>query len=124
MTFAGPTDPRGPVGVVARDEALSRSLELLLGADGVEVATYASGEALLAAPGAVELAFLFVDSHLEAGSGLRLADALRARGWTGVAVIMVEHDSKAAPRATGVVVLEKPFAAGQVMAIVSRPAAS
>lgn len=114
------TDPSSAASILialaARDEALLASLALMLRSAGFEVLTYYLGTGLLADPAAMDAHWLFVDERLSDSSGKALTQALRARGWTGTAVLMVEHQDAVA-QAGEILVLEKPFSAPALMAL-------
>ena len=104
--------------VVARDDAVAQSLELLLSARGFEVSAHRTAQSLL--DEALHPGWLFVDAELQEGSGLDLVRALQDKGWPGVAVLMVEHgaQAKASRNAPSFLTLEKPFLASDLFSLI------
>jgi two-component system response regulator FixJ len=99
--------------VVDDDDAVRDSLAMLLEAEGLTVATYASGQAFLeTVTGEIE-GCLLADVQMAALDGLALLERLRACGWSPPAVLMTGRSSAgltAQARRAGVsVVLDKPF---------------
>jgi len=110
------------IAVAAHDDALRESLDLLLRAAGFEVLSYADEEALLADPAAREAAWLLIDQSLPGAGGTALVQTMRDHGWDGVALLMLEHqDGRVAVEDPHMLVLEKPFDATAIMAVVKLP---
>lgn len=105
---------RGPhILLLEDDEAVRRSLHLMLRAHGFEVSSYAAAASLLtdAAIGAASL--LIADHRLADRDGIRVLRELREIGWRGGAIMITASPSPAlreAAMAAGFhVVLEKPL---------------
>lgn len=115
--------------VVDDDEAVRRSLSLLLRASGFEVAPHPSGESLLAAlvdvPRDAVLCAI-VDIRLEGGmDGLTLQERLTERPGPPVPVIVVSGHADVplavrAMRAGAVDFIEKPYRSDQILDAVER----
>lgn len=103
----------GKVLVAEDDDGMREAIETLLEAAGIESATYASAEALLAG-GAVEGARCVIsDLKLPMMSGLQLLTLLRARGEKPPVIVITAHDEPGvrdeATRLGAVAFLAKPF---------------
>jgi len=99
--------------VVDDDEAVRRSLALLLGSFGHATRTYASAEDLLAGLDVLEPGCAVIDIRMPGMDGLALQHALQARGSTMPIVIVTGHADVAvavqAMKAGAVDFIEKPF---------------
>lgn len=110
-----PSSPRHarPLIIVADDDAaLCAALKFSLEAEGFEVETCGSGEALLSRPLPADGACLLVDERLPGLSGLDALAELRRRGVTLPAFVITTHPSKAArtaARALDAPIVEKPL---------------
>lgn len=95
------------------DNAVRRSLQLLLQGRGFDVRAYASADALLADPQVAKADCVLVDYRLGSLDGIAVLHELRARNWAGPAILMTafgSHGLTARARAAGFVeVLDKPF---------------
>lgn len=79
--------------LVEDDPGVRRSLQLLLQARGYDVRSHATGATLLADP-AVETAVCMVaDYRLTGLDGVEVLQALRARGWSGPAILITAFGS-------------------------------
>jgi FixJ family two-component response regulator len=99
--------------VLEDDHGVRRSLQLLLQGRGFDVRAYASAEALLADPQAAKAGSMLADYRLSASDGIRVLETLRARGWSGAAILMTafaSDDLTARAKSAGFMeVLHKPF---------------
>jgi two-component system, LuxR family, response regulator FixJ len=99
--------------IVDDDDAVRRSLSLMLRANGYQVHDYGSGAQLLRSGLPSSADILLADYAMPGMDGLDLVRRLRARGWKGAAVLITgRYDSGLAARAAseGVkAVLEKPL---------------
>ncbi len=106
------------VHLVDDDEAVRRSLALLLDSFNVRTITYASAEELLAAPGLAP-GCLLVDMRLSGMDGLSLQAELKARGLPHPVILVTGHaDVPLAVRAmkAGVLdLIEKPYASDDII---------
>lgn len=115
LTEGGKTEPpaRQHLIVVDDDDAVRRSLQLMLHWRGYDVHSFAAAEPVLADPKAIDAALLVVDQGLPDGDGISLMATLRERGWRGRAVMITGSPSpgllKAAGRYGCTTVLEKPL---------------
>lgn len=122
MSRKRPSTGQSLIAVAAHDDALRASLDLLLRAAGFEVLAYAGEEALLADPAAQRAAWLLIDQSLPGMGGTALVRTMRDRGWDGIALLMLEHeDGRVAIEDPHMLVLEKPFDATAIMAVVRLP---
>ena len=110
-TDATPDRPR--VLLVEDDDALRRSLQLLLVARGYDVRAYPNGDGLACDPEALRSACLVADLVYPGGDGLGLLQDLREVGWDGAAILISGHmtdEWAARARAIGFdAVLSKPI---------------
>lgn len=109
--------------VVEDDESMREALGRLLGAAGLEYASYASAEALLAS-GAFEGAGCVVsDMKLPAMSGLDLLASLRERGDRPCFILITAHDApglrEEAKRQGVAAYLTKPFHSAALLAAIN-----
>lgn len=74
--------------LVEDDPAVRRSLQLLLQANGFDVRAYASGTSLLADDSAFDAACLVADYRMPDCDGVDTLVGMRARGWTGPAILI------------------------------------
>ena len=107
------TDPRRRAVLVEDDEAVRRSLQLVLHARGYDVRSFASAGPLLDGFTAEGIDLLVTDYRLPDGDGLGVLRALRRSGWHGRAVLITAFPSDTladSARACGFdAVLEKPL---------------
>ena len=110
--------------VVDDDEAVRRSLSLMLRANGYQVHGYGSGAQLLLDRLALTADILIADYVMPGMDGLELVRRLRAQGWEGAAVLITgRYDSGIAARAAGegvTAVLEKPLDKRALLAVLER----
>jgi FixJ family two-component response regulator len=115
---------RALVVVVDDDASLRRSLARLLRADDLDVATFASAAAFLAAPLLDRPTCLVLDVRMPEIGGLDLQARLRAAGRDPAIVFLTGHGdvpaSVAAMKAGAVDFLEKPVDPGALLAAVRR----
>jgi FixJ family two-component response regulator len=110
----GPTDehPR-VVLLIEDDEAVRRSLQLLLHWRGYDVRSFASAGPVLDGDGVGNIDVLVTDYRLPDGDGIGVLRALRRSGWSGKAILITAFPSTTlteSARATGFdAVLEKPL---------------
>lgn len=106
------------------DNAVRRSLQLLLQGRGFDVKAYADASALLADPEAMKAGCLLADYRLSTSDGIRVLETLRTKGWTKPAILMTAFGSdelmERADLAGFAEVLEKPFRDHGVMAALTR----
>jgi FixJ family two-component response regulator len=107
------TATRERVLLVDDEPAIRRSLQLMLQAQGFAVRAFASGAKLLADGALDEASCIIADYRLADGDGLSLIAELRARGWTGAAILITGYPAEGlqdAAAAAGVsAVIAKPF---------------
>lgn len=110
--------------LVEDDPAVRRSIQLLLRGQGYDVRAYASSLDLLADPLALTALALIADFRMPDIDGLLVLDRLRARGWTGSALLITGFpgdDLSARARAAGFDrVIEKPFVDAAFLDAVAR----
>ncbi len=94
MTTASPAE-RPSVLLVEDDDGVRRSTQLLLHGQGYRVQAHSVATASLADPAALTADYLVADYCLPDGNGIALLRALKARGWTGRAVLMTGYPSPA-----------------------------
>lgn len=114
-----------PILVVEDDPAARASFEMLLGAEGFAVQSFADAEALLADGGATAAACVLADLRLGDGmDGIGLVQALRRAGCAVPVVVVTGHgDVPLAVRAMQVGArdfLEKPVQPDQLVAAIRR----
>jgi two-component system response regulator FixJ len=104
--------PPPTVLVVDDDPAVRNSLKFSLELEGFAVRLYADGRQLLDDPQLPPDGCLIVDQVMPGMAGLDVVDAIRRRGMTNPAVLIISNASpKVRDRAAmaGVAVIEKPF---------------
>jgi len=108
--------------LVEDDEAVRRSLQLMLQASGFQVRAFAGSDSLLHDSTNDDAACLVVDYRLSQTDGLALLDALRNRFWRGPAVLITAYPSARlaadAQQHGFAAVLEKPFHERQLVTTV------
>ncbi|MCW3849627.1 response regulator [Sphingomonas sp. LB-2] len=114
--------------LVEDDDAVRRSLQLLLSGSGYRVRSFASSAAALADPIAIEAKYLVADFMLPESDGVELLRGLRARGWSGGAVLVTAFPSdelRQAAEAVGyAAVMEKPLRQEALLGALGRAAAA
>ena len=110
------------VHVVDDDEAVRRSLAMLLDSTGHAARTYASAEALLHAarePGGLAMGCLILDVRMPGMDGISLIDALRREGVTLPVVVVTGHGdvplAVRAMRAGAMDFVEKPYSEDRIV---------
>jgi FixJ family two-component response regulator len=109
--------------VVDDDDAVRDSIRMLLECEGFTVCTYASGTAFLREARPDGNSCLVVDAHMPGMSGLELLDQLRRDGITTPAMVMtgaLDARIRSAVNRVGVLLLEKPFRAGELAGCIER----
>lgn len=79
--------------LVEDDPGVRRSLQLLLQANGFDVRAYASGTALLADQTALDASCLIADYRMADFDGVDTLTELRAKGWSGPAILITAFPS-------------------------------
>jgi FixJ family two-component response regulator len=98
--------------VVDDDPAVRNSLKFSLELEGFAVRVYADGRELLDDPHLPPDGCLIVDQVMPGMAGLDVVDAIRCRGMTNPAILIISNPNpKVLDRAAmaGVAVIEKPF---------------
>jgi FixJ family two-component response regulator len=106
------TQPPVTILVIDDDSAVRKSLKFSLELEGYAVRTYADGRALLDDAHLPARRCLVVDQMMPGMSGLDVVDALRTRGVSMPAVLIVSstnHTLRQRASAVGVAIVEKPF---------------
>ncbi len=110
--------------LVEDEPAVRRSLQLLLRGRGYDVRAYASSLDLLADPLALSALALIADFRMPGADGFLVLEGLRARGWTGPALLITGFPAdnlSARARAAGFDrVIEKPFVDAGFLEAVAR----
>ena len=88
---ASAPDARSRILLVEDDDAVRRSLQLLLVSRGYDVRAYRTGEGLAEEPEAVQAACLVADLLTPGGDALELLHRLRAGGWEGPSILISGH---------------------------------
>lgn len=120
---------RHKVLLVDDDAGVRRSLQLLLHAQGFDVRAYAAGASLLADPTTQHAACFVADYLMPDLDGLAILHSLRARGWSGAAILITAYHSPSLAARAGAVgfdaVMEKPLRehalADMVLRLIHRP---
>lgn len=113
----------GTVHVVDDEEAIRRSLAMLLGAAGHAVATYESGEALLAAAGAgLAPGIVILDVRMPGRDGLAVLEAMAERRLRMPVIVVTGHGdiplAVRAMRAGAHDFVEKPYSETRILGAV------
>lgn len=118
---------RPSIVVVDDDAALRAALSFALETEGLDVETFESAEAALAAAPTPRDCFV-LDQRLPGMSGLDLLDHLRRRGETAPAVLITSNPgaaTRARARASGIDIVEKPLLEGmltrKILSLVETP---
>jgi FixJ family two-component response regulator len=113
---------QGKVLVVEDDQGMREAIETLLDAAGIESASYASAEALLAGSAVDDALCIISDIKLPAMSGLDLLTALRARERSPPVIVITAHDCASvradAARHGAAAYLAKPFLGTALLAAI------
>jgi CheY-like chemotaxis protein len=127
MTAISPTVSHGErplVLLVEDDDAIRRSVQLLLAGRGYRVRAFAAAAPAIADPASWDAQLLLADYRLPDGDGVSLLAALRGRGWAGRAVLTTAYPSAAltdAAHAAGFeVVIEKPLRREELLDALTR----
>lgn len=111
------------VHVVDDDEAVRRSLALMLGSFGHSTRSYASAEALLETPGELAPGCAIVDIRMPGMDGLALQQALVRRGANLPVVVVTGHadvtSAVRAMKAGAVDFIEKPYSEADMLGAVA-----
>ena len=75
------------------DQAVRRSLQLLLRGHGYRVKAYADGAAVTSDPEASDATLLVTDYRLPRENGFDVLRHMRARGWQGLALLITGYGS-------------------------------
>lgn len=106
-------DKRPQIALLEDDPGVRRSLQLLLRGRGFDVKAFGSAASLLADPEVATAACLVIDYRLPALDGITVLESLRARDWTGPAILMTAFGSaeitRRAKSAGFCEVFDKPF---------------
>ncbi|GEM70864.1 MULTISPECIES: response regulator [Sphingomonadaceae] len=117
-------NPRALAVIVEDDQAVRRSLQLLLHWRGYDVRAYGTAQASVAGDDLASVGLLVADYQLPDGDGIGVLRALQRRGWCGRAVLVTGHPSaglKDAALASGFnAVLEKPLRRHELLGALSR----
>lgn len=117
-------EARGPVLLLEDDNAVRRSLQLLLEGRGFHVKAYASADALLADPLVAKADCVLIDYCLGSLDGIAVLHKLRTLDWAGPAILMTAFGSDeltARAKAAGFMeVLDKPFRDHAIVAALLR----
>ncbi len=112
-TIPTPTAPPAQLLLIEDEAGVRRSIQLLLHGRQFEVHAFPMAGLALADPASADATHAVIDYALADSDGLKVLETLRARGWTGVAVLITAFYSEAlaaAARAAGFsAVLPKPF---------------
>ena len=115
--------PAHVVHVVDDDDAVRRSLALLLVSFGYGTETYASAEAFLAAVGRARAGCVIVDIRMPGMGGLELQEELHRRGCTMPVIVVTGHGDVGlavrAMKAGAIDFVEKPYSDDELMRAVS-----
>ena len=116
------------IAIVEDDDAMRRSIERLLHANGYATEAFAGAEAFLASGVATRVKGLVLDIHLPGISGIELQRQLRASGSTLPVIFITAFDEPAtrveALAAGCVGYLRKPFTAGELAEALGRVVAA
>jgi FixJ family two-component response regulator len=124
VNLRDPGEKRHKVLVTDDEASIRRSLQLLLHAKGYDPHSYASASALLADFGALSADCMIADYQMPDLDGLTLLSAIRAKGWSGSAILLTacrSSDLEARAQACGYAqVIQKPFIRRPVLEALSR----
>lgn len=113
LSAADPAEDRRRVLLIEDDEAVRRSLQLLLHWRGFDVLSFAGAKAVLEGEGISDIDVLVTDYRLPDGDGIGVLRRLRRQGWAGKAILITAFPSTLlieSARASGFnAVLEKPL---------------
>lgn len=126
MSTSSGKKPRTAFTILLSDDenAVRRSMQLMLCACGYSVRSYASGNALLSDPQALSANCLVVDYRMPDVDGFSILQGLRAKGWKGKALMVTaycDHVLETRARAAGFdEVVAKPFVARAIIDAIAR----
>lgn len=126
MSVSTGEKPRTAFTILISDDenAVRRSMQLMLCACGYSVRSYASGNALIADPQALSADCLVVDYRMPDVDGFSVLQELRAKGWEGKALMVTaycDHALETRARTAGFEeVVAKPFVARAIIDAVAR----
>lgn len=113
-----------PVAVIDDDDAVLDSLRVLLLTEGMDVATYPSGEAFLDVIDGTAYDCILLDIHLPGLDGFDIAERLRERAFEGTVILMTgRSDDRIRRRAADhgiTALLEKPIRSEALMAAIEQ----
>jgi len=104
--------------VVDDDEAVRDSLQDMMTSEGFEVRAFSNGHDLLNEASLPLIGCLVVDYHMPVMNGLELVSALRGRGGSIPAILITANPTeyvRARAAAMAVLVVEKPWLAGNLL---------
>jgi len=108
-----PVVERPRILLVEDDAGVRRSLQLLLQAKGFDVRAHATGGTLLSDPLSDGATCFIADYRMENLDGLQVMAKLRARGWTGPAILITAFPSAELTEQANMLgfdaIIEKPF---------------
>ena len=120
--------PGPKIAIVEDDDAMRKSIERLLHANGYATEAYASAEAFLASGVVARARGLVLDIHLPGMSGIELQRSLHASGSTLSVIFITAYDepaTRAEALAVGCVAyLRKPFNADDLAEALGRAVAA
>jgi FixJ family two-component response regulator len=91
-SFPAPALPARPrILLVEDDDAVRRSLQLLLVSQGYDVRAYRTGTGLAGDPEALKAVCLVTDLIMPESDALQLLHDLRGAGWSGPAILISGH---------------------------------
>jgi two-component system response regulator FixJ len=106
------TESKPSVLLVEDDDAVRRSLQLLLWSRGYDVRAYPSGVGLAREPAAMSCGCIVADLMMPEINAIQLLDGFRAAGWSGKSILIsgfLDQASEAKARAAGYdAILPKP----------------
>lgn len=110
--------------LVEDDDAVRRSLQMVLQGQGYDVRAHATGATLLADPRLCEAICLIADYRMASSDGLSVLARLRSSGWLGPAILVTAFgsaDIRSRAAAAGFTqVFEKPFSGRALLTAVER----
>jgi FixJ family two-component response regulator len=110
--------------LVEDDDAVRRSLQLLLVSRGYDVRAFDSGAALASMPDALGADCLIVDLRIPGGDGVMLLETMQAAGWVSPSVLISGHltdaDTTRAHMAGFDAVLAKPIGEHVLVTLLDR----
>jgi len=112
------------ISVVDDDDGVRRSMQVLLGAFGYDVHTFASAEEFLISPDLQQTSCVISDVQMPGLSGIELQEFLRTKGYR-IPVILItafpdEHVRRRAMQAGAAAFLDKPVSEANLMFCLAR----